>query len=567
MKTAGILVALSIALAPVMTFGQTVAPNADWSMKEAGLIPVQGGGRVKPLDTFAREAVLFATGKRIFEGWEPVDMFFSWISHPQEWNQKAFIQIGREDVKRQLGLDEKRRYFSPAELFTNPSLAQYADLMGKPQTVTSANPVAAHQDPRQQELRHVLDRIALFRSAVSGHSWLVVPRTGSGAEGAWDSLAGQGAPGAADASAEAIRGAFVNLVRAHQKGDREIFERSAIEARKAVEARMTELKEGSPERLSAEGFFNRARPFHFAWILYATGAVLWVVASAVTRKRGWVAAAALASISAIAFHVGGMALRCYIAGRPPVTNMYESVVWVALGCVVFASVLFYMQRLLVAPIVACTIAMTLLMLSENAPAVLDPTINPLVPVLRSNFWLTIHVLTITLGYAAFTLTLGLADVTLFQFLRRRSDAPGATVARSQKIAGLNQLTYRATQFGVVCLAAGTILGGIWADYSWGRFWGWDPKEVWALIALLCYLAILHARFTGWMGQFGYAAWSVVAFLSVLMAWYGVNFVLGVGLHSYGFSSGGRGGVAGFTLLQLVYVGIAALAHRRATASH
>jgi cytochrome c biogenesis factor len=133
---------------------------------------------------------------------------------------------------------------------------------------------------------------------------------------------------------------------------------------------------------------------------------------------------------------------------------------------------------------------------------------------------------------------------------------------STRIAGMNQLTYRAMQFGVVLLAAGTILGGIWADYSWGRFWGWDPKETWALIALLCYLAILHARYTGWIGQFGFAAWSVVAFLSVLMAWYGVNFILGAGLHSYGFASGGFTWVAAFTGLQLAYVGLAWAAHRR-----
>lgn len=121
------------------------------------------------------------------------------------------------------------------------------------------------------------------------------------------------------------------------------------------------------------------------------------------------------------------------------------------------------------------------------------------------------------------------------------------------MASLNYLTYRAMQFGVVLLAAGTILGGVWADASWGRFWGWDPKEVWALIALLCYVAILHARYAGLVGQFGYAAWSVISFLSVLMAWYGVNFVLGVGLHSYGFSSGGAAWVSGYVLVQLAFI--------------
>jgi ABC-type transport system involved in cytochrome c biogenesis permease subunit len=102
--------------------------------------------------------------------------------------------------------------------------------------------------------------------------------------------------------------------------------------------------------------------------------------------------------------------------------------------------------------------------------------------------------------------------------------------------------YAAMAVGVVLVTAGTILGGVWADYSWGRFWGWDPKEVWALITLLVYLIPLHGRFAGWVNTFGLAMLSIVCFSSVLMAWYGVNFVLGVGLHSYGFTEGGGQGI-------------------------
>jgi len=107
---------------------------------------------------------------------------------------------------------------------------------------------------------------------------------------------------------------------------------------------------------------------------------------------------------------------------------------------------------------------------------------------------------------------------------------------------LSNFIYRAMQVGVLLVSAGTILGGVWADYSWGRFWGWDPKEVWALITLLVYLIPLHGRFAGWVSTFGLVVASVVCFLSVIMAWYGVNFVLGVGLHSYGFVEGGSQGI-------------------------
>jgi hypothetical protein len=113
----------------------------------------------------------------------------------------------------------------------------------------------------------------------------------------------------------------------------------------------------------------------------------------------------------------------------------------------------------------------------------------------------------------------------------------------------------------VLVATGTILGGVWADSSWGRFWGWDPKEVWALITLLVYLVPLHGRFAGWVGTFGLLVSAVVCFGSVLMAWYGVNFVLGVGLHSYGFSAGGGQGVVLLTTLVVLAV-VAGAAWRR-----
>jgi cytochrome c-type biogenesis protein CcsB len=267
----------------------------------------------------------------------------------------------------------------------------------------------------------------------------------------------------------------------------------------------------------------------------------------VKKEKGWRKAAGGLTWAAAALLVFGIGMRCYIAGRPPVTNMYESIIWVSFGVMLFAGILFWKQRQAVILAVATGLTCFGLIAADAAPAMMDPGIHPLVPVLRSNYWLTIHVLTITLGYAAFALTLGLGNVALWQFVGKKAGA-------SARIENLNQLTYRAMQFGVVLLAAGTILGGIWADYSWGRFWGWDPKEVWALIALLGYIAILHARYAGWVGQFGYAAWTVISFMLVVMAWYGVNFVLGVGLHSYGFSSGGRGTVGGFCLLQLAYVG-------------
>jgi ABC-type transport system involved in cytochrome c biogenesis permease subunit len=187
-----------------------------------------------------------------------------------------------------------------------------------------------------------------------------------------------------------------------------------------------------------------------------------------------------------------------------------------------------------------------LILTDLAPTVLDASIQPLEPVLRSTFWLSTHVLIITISYAAFFLAFGLGDLLLYYYLKDEKKY-------AKQIASGTMAIYRSIQIGVVLLAFGIILGGIWADYSWGRFWGWDPKETWALIALLGYVALLHGRLVGWIKNFELAAGSIVSFALVIMAWYGVNFVLGAGLHSYGFGAGGVEYVTVFVLLHLMYV--------------
>ena len=244
-----------------------------------------------------------------------------------------------------------------------------------------------------------------------------------------------------------------------------------------------------------------------------------------------------------------MGLRMIISGRPPVTNMYESVVWVAFGAVLFSLVFEGIYRVRIFAACSSALAVVCLILADNVP-ILDSSISPLVPVLRDNMWLTIHVLTITLGYAAFTLAMGIGHLNLGLYFFR----PGAVALFKT----LSLFLYRALQVGTLFLAVGTLLGGVWASYSWGRFWGWDPKETWALIATLGYLAVLHARFTGWIRDFGMAVGSLLGYLLVLMAWYGVNFVLGTGLHSYGFGSGGYWYVFGFVLFEIVVIAAALL---------
>jgi ABC-type transport system involved in cytochrome c biogenesis permease subunit len=381
-------------------------PHTQWSFLQAGLIPVQSGGRIKPLDSFAREVILFETGSRNYENWEPIDLIFSWISAPAFWESKKFIRVTREDVRRQLGLDEKRVLFSPHELFNNSNLAQYADRVGKRPQGTEP-PGAPQVDPREKEVKALLDRIGLFHGLVSGQGWLLVPKA---YPKAWASLVDT------DSEGELIRKQFIETLKAYQSENGPEFERSSNLLREAIEGEVPEYRTKFRRVVGAEALYNRTRPFLLAWGFYLVSALLWVLSTGLSETSGttsWIKRIKRLAFScmfaAIGCHVFGIVLRCVIAGRPPVTNMYESVMWVSLGIIFFAVILYGIHRQAVIFSVACTLATLALMAGDSAPAILDPSIHPLVPVLRSNYWLTVHVLTITLSYAAFALTLGLAN--------------------------------------------------------------------------------------------------------------------------------------------------------------
>ena len=210
--------------------------------------------------------------------------------------------------------------------------------------------------------------------------------------------------------------------------------------------------------------------------------------------------------------------------------------------------------------------------------IFDKNINPVQPVLRDNFWLTSHVLTITASYGAARWPgdwatspwpstssgvtaegphTGCGDPGGWAGAPRvpppAEAFDGPPLHPPEACGTLGTYIYKATQVAVVLLAAGTILGALWADKSWGRFWGWDPKEVWALVSCLVYLAILHGRFAGWFGNFGLTIGSVIGATAILLAGYGVNFVFGSGLHSYGDGTGGKLWVLFFVALNWLYV--------------
>jgi ABC-type transport system involved in cytochrome c biogenesis permease subunit len=338
------------------------------------------------------------------------------------------------------------------------------------------------------------------------------------------------------------------LASAYKAGDASAFEVAATTFASEVAAMHPDFHPPA-WRMNLETLYQQAHPIRWAWILYL--GTLLVLALAGRTRGGYVAGWILA-LAGFGMQVAGFAARVLISGRPPVTNMYESVLWVAFGTVLFALIFEAIYRSRVLLMAACPVAIVSLILADSQPASLDRSIHPLVPVLRDNFWLTTHVLTITLSYAAFALALALGHIILWSVIRGRNFYPA-----------LANYLYRVLQVGVLLLAVGTILGGVWANYSWGRFWDWDPKEVWALVTLLAYLFVLHGRIAGKWAGFGMAVGAVLCFLSVLMAWYGVNFVLGVGLHSYGFGSGGFGYALAFVIAESAFVALAVVRRRSA----
>jgi cytochrome c-type biogenesis protein CcsB len=245
----------------------------------------------------------------------------------------------------------------------------------------------------------------------------------------------------------------------------------------------------------------------------------------------------------IVIQIAFMTMRVLISGRAPVTNMYETVMFSCFGALIISCIIFAMRKEILFVLAGLAVNVLGLMMMKFANGMLDEGISPLVPVLRDNFWLSTHVTTVILSYAALALSWLLANSLLIKSRFKE-------VSSAEYRYGVD-LIYTCIKFGVVLLATGVILGGVWADYSWGRFWGWDPKETWSLIVLLVYMAILHGKYTSWIPPKRFVPLVAASFMSVMMAWFGVNYILASGLHSYGFSEGGAIFLGSFFLIQIL----------------
>ena len=314
----------------------------------------------------------------------------------------------------------------------------------------------------------------------------------------------------------------------------------AQEANHAIHSLSNPLSDlPSINQLRAERWYYQWHPCLWLLGLYALSALFFVL----HRKT-----ALYLLLVTFLGHTALLALRSYILGRPPVSNMFETVVYVPWIGVLSALLLSLKQGHISSILLGSASLLTVFLLALVETTQLQSGMEPLQPVLDSQYWLIIHVLMVVASYGVFLLAGVLGHVYL---------AKAAWNQPAQRDGPpLGQSILHCLYLGTGLLIPGTILGGVWAAQSWGRFWDWDPKESWAFISSCVYLIIIHAHTFRHIQSKGLAVGSIIGLWAISFTWYGVNYVLGTGLHSYGFGSGGTVYYFGFLFADAMFLLIA-----------
>jgi ABC-type transport system involved in cytochrome c biogenesis permease subunit len=326
--------------------------------------------------------------------------------------------------------------------------------------------------------------------------------------------------------------AWMQILRTYALGNAKGFNKAVQEYRDSL----TKEIPVASSKTESEVWFNNFAPFYYLMYLYVPAFLLvcfsWVF---LHRPLHWSAYALLAL--AFVVHTAALIFRMYLNDRPPVTNLYSSAIfigWFAIGlCLVVELIFPWGFCLAVGSIVGF-----LTLLVAHGLSLSGDTMEPLAAVLDTNFWLATHVVCVTMGYAA-TYVAGIVALAfvLFGVISSVADWHGAKshLMTREAVKVLGTILYGVICFATLLSFTGTVLGGIWADQSWGRFWGWDPKENGAVLIVIMNAMILHARWAGMVKERGMALMAIVGNMVTTWSWFGTN-QLGVGLHSYGFSN-------------------------------
>ncbi|MEW6072976.1 MAG: cytochrome c biogenesis protein CcsA [Planctomycetota bacterium] len=540
-------------------------PPLSASLDPSGVraVVVQHDGRWMPLETAARDYVQGITGAESFAGQDPALILLAWTFDASTWKGVPLIAVANAELRREIGLPAAQTVFSYDELVARKELHLLTDELALLEE-------GEKLDPLQSTVARIHRQLLALQQAFLGEALRLVPDPTDGAA-PWRTIAWL--MEAESREMQPVREAWLSVHRAFVAGDGPSFSRAVGSLQEALNGLPAAYRPPA-RRIEMELEYNRLRPFRTAWIAMAIGLVL-AAAAILVRRRWFDGVASIALLAGVGILTYGLYLRGSIAGRLPAANMFESLLFLSWGAGAFAAVAWAFTRHRGVPLTAAIMAALSLCLADLLP--LDQFIRPVPPVLCDTVWMSIHVPVIMVSYSVLTLAVAVAHVQIVAM----SVAP----RRTRMAAALDTAHAWYMHAGAILLFVGIATGSIWAASSWGRSWGWDPKEVWSLIALLGYMTIMHVRidheresrrttalgallglalvapalarfspggltlgagalalgavvyFVAAKGPFAVAVKSILAFWLILMTYVGVNYVLGIGLHSYNFGTG------------------------------
>ena len=489
------------------------------------LVVQSSGGRMKPLATLNREIVQKLSGKSSFMGMDANQIVLGMITRPDIWKDVKIIKINTPKLKKFLGVAESEKYISFSEAFGEKN--EYL-LTKESEKALLTKPI--ERGTYEKDIIKVDEKLNIIYSVFNGSLLNIFPKVYDEQSAddnfkwyspleAMQEFSGQNQA----AIGSVVRGLFNSTMDFDWNSANNYIDMIALYQDKVG----TDIKPNA-SKINAEIVFNKLDIFFNLTLAYVLlGFVMVVLAFVVIFKPEFKPAKTTKIILAIlsilfAIQTFGMGYRWYLSGHAPWSDIYETLIYISWSAI-FAGVIFFRNSLLA--LGAATIIAGIFMFTAHLTDV-DPQITSLVPVLKS-YWLTIHVSILTASYGFFGLSAILGFLTLIMFIFRKNRPHLDDVVRH--VSAINEISLI---IGLACITIGNFLGGVWANESWGRYWGWDPKETWAYVSIVVYALVLHLRFVKSLNTpYVLATASLLAFSSIMMTYLGVNFYLS-GMHSY-----------------------------------
>ena len=495
--------------------------------KFSHLIIQDAGGRMKPVNTFASELLRKVYHKDTYHGLDANQVFISVQQNPKFWFNAPIIYIKEVNTKLRdiIGIPHDQKYARLADFFD----AQGGFKIGDAQEAAFKKKIKSKYD---QSVLDVSNRVNLFCSAVFGDLLTIfpIPNDSSNKWVSQNQLHTVKYSGVDSVFVKQILPAYLQTLTKSKKDNDYSQSEEILIGIQNFQKKYGGAVYPSDKKIDLEIFYNKNDIFKslFKYYLYA-GTLLFIFVIIQIFKNSktiniLIKLATFTIIGLFIYHTIGLAIRGYISGHAPWSNGYESMIYIAWATALFGLVLGRKSKLTIAA-ATFVASITLMIAHWNW---MDPSIGNLVPVLDS-YWLMIHVAIIVASYGPFALSMILGMLALFLM--------GTTTKNNKKkidliIKEITIINEMSMTVGLILLSIGNFLGGIWANESWGRYWGWDPKETWVLISIMIYAFILHLRLIpGLRGRFVFNVSSVLSFAVILMTYLGVNHLLS-GLHSY-----------------------------------